>query len=69
VSGFQPGEPDRKMKHYKAEIAADRLTFGEAVDLMYAWARSVGWRVTRASIEQDLDPDPRRPPPMPSPPY
>jgi hypothetical protein len=65
VSGFEPGEPDRKMTHYKAEIAAGRLTAGEAADRMYAWARSAGWRVTRASIERDLGPDPRRPPPMP----
>ena len=54
ATGYQPGEPTRKLAEYKAEVEAKRMTAEEAADQMYAWAQRVHYGVTRQACLDDI---------------
>jgi hypothetical protein len=55
VTGYVPGDPGLRLEHYKAEVAAKRMTAEQAADALFAWAQSVGWQVTRQACLADIE--------------
>jgi hypothetical protein len=54
ATGYQPGEPAKKLAYYKAEVEAKRMTADAAADAFYAWAQQVHYGVTRQACLNDI---------------
>jgi hypothetical protein len=51
MTGYKPGDPERKAQELRAAIADKTMTEDEAADAMYSWAEEVGYVITRSGAE------------------
>jgi hypothetical protein len=56
MTGYAPGDPERKAKELRAAINDKTMTEADAIDALATWAEEVGLNITRQGAASIIHP-------------